>query len=235
VVSRMDGHIDRIVNSTPPHSLAAEKSVLGCMLRQPQCVADVVAVIRDIELYTDANQKVYRAIVGLWDRGQPVDAVAVANVLHERKQVEDVGGYAYLAELLEAAPTAAHAEHYAQIIHGKFILRSLVHAGTEIVRDGYDPSGPAGEMLEQAERRIFNLSQVGFHGQAVSLDEVLDEVSDRIDSKAEHGTPGRRWGRRRWRRAWSRTWPPPRNRCSSPVWSSRARSWGSASCAPLLA
>src|SRR5687767_3850639 len=95
------GAVDRL----PPHSREAERCVLGSMLRDNGVIGDVIQIIRPENFYLDAHQKIWLAIQTLYDRGQPVDLVLLADLLKEQKHIEDVGGYAYLAELWDAAPT----------------------------------------------------------------------------------------------------------------------------------
>src|SRR5438552_689447 len=170
----------------PPHSREAERSVLGSMLRDNGVIGDVLQIIRDENLYLDAHQKIYRGIVALYDRGHPVDVVTLAELLNEQKHIEDVGGYGYLGELWGAAPTAANAEYYARIVRDKAIVRHLIHASTEILRDAYDQVMPADELLEAAERKVLDIAQMGITGQTYTLQEALREAYDRIDSRHQH-------------------------------------------------
>src|SRR5437763_495513 len=103
----------------PPQSREAERCVLGSMLRDNGVIGDVVQILRAENFYFDAHQKIYQAIISLYEKGQPVDLVLLAQLLEERKQIEDVGRHAYLGELWDVAPTAAHAEYYARIIRDK--------------------------------------------------------------------------------------------------------------------
>src|SRR5215471_411193 len=167
----------------PPHNRDAERSVLGSMLRDNGVVGDVLQIIREDNFYLDAHQKIFKAIIALYDRGHPVDLVMLADVLKELKQIEDVGGYPYLAELWDAAPTAANAEYYARIVRDKSIVRGLIHASNEILRDAYEQGQPADEMLEQAERKIFDIAQMGITGQTYTLEQALAEAYDRIDTR----------------------------------------------------
>jgi replicative DNA helicase len=170
----------------PPQSREAERSVLGSMLRDNAVIPVVVQLLRQggEDFYADAHQRIFQAIVSLNDRGgQPVDVVLLAEELKQRGWIEDVGGYAYLAELWDAAPTAANAEYYARIVRDRAIVRNLIHAGTEILRDAYDQSQPADELLEQAERKILDVAQMGIMGQTYTLEEALAEAYDRIDTR----------------------------------------------------
>jgi replicative DNA helicase len=171
----------------PPHSLDAERSVLGSLLRDNRVIGDVVQILRDENFYRDAHQKIYKGIVGLYDRGQPADLVTLGEHLHQQKQVEEIGGYGYLAELWEAAPTAANVEYYARIVRDKAIVRNLIHAGTDILRDSYNQSCPADELLESAERKILDIAEMGITGQTYSIDKVLRQAYDRIDQRHQRG------------------------------------------------
>ena len=174
------------VERLPPQSREAERCVLGSMLRDNGVIGDVLQILREDNFYADAHQRIFRAIVALYDRGHPVDLVVLAEALKEQKQIEDVGGYAYLGELWDAAPTAANAEYYARIVRDKAIVRNLVHAGNEILRDAYDQAMPAEEMLEGAERKILDIAQLGITGQTYTLGDALKEAYDRIDIRQQH-------------------------------------------------
>src|SRR6516164_237029 len=176
------GGADRL----PPQSREAERCVLGSMLRDNGVIGDVLQVIRAENFYADAHQKTFNAITSLYDRGHPVDLVMLAELLKEQKHIEDVGGYAYLGELWDAAPTAANAEYYARIVRDKAIVRHLIHASTEVLRDAYDQAMPADELLESAERKILDIAQMGITGQTYTLQQALSEAYDRIDARQQH-------------------------------------------------
>jgi replicative DNA helicase len=167
----------------PPQSLDAERSVLGSMLRDNGVIGDVLQIVREENFYLDAHRKIYKGIIDLYDRGHPVDLVMLAELLKEQKHIEDVGGYGYLGELWDAAPTAANAEYYSRIVRDKAIVRHLIHASTEILRDSYDQVMPADELLEAAERKVLDIAQMGITGQTYTLEEALREAYDRIDKR----------------------------------------------------
>src|SRR5437016_2334808 len=170
----------------PPQSRDAERSVLGSMLRDNGVIGDVLQIIREENFYLDAHRKIHKGIITLYDKGHPVDTVILAEVLKDLKQIEDIGGYGYLGELWDAAPTAANAEYYARIVRDKAIVRHLIHASTEILRDSYDQVMPADELLEAAERKVLDIAQMGITGQTYTLQEALREAYDRIDSRHQH-------------------------------------------------
>src|SRR5262245_14972665 len=136
------------------------------------------------DFYLDAHQKVFQAIVHLNDQGgQPVDVVLLAEELNRRGQIADVGGYAYLGELWDAAPTAANAEYYSHIVRDRALVRHLIHAGNEILREAYEGARPGRELVESAERQIFELMEKGTSGQTFTLQQAIDETYDRIDKR----------------------------------------------------
>lgn len=175
------GEPDRL----PPQSAEAERCVLGSMLRDNGVIGDVVQILRADNFYSDAHQKIFQGIVTLYDRGQPVDLVLLSDLLKDLKQIEDVGGYGYLGQLWDVAPTAANAEYYAKIVRDKALVRHLIHAGTEVLRDAYDQAMPADELLESAERKILDIAQMGIIGQTVTLQDALREAYDRIDTRSQ--------------------------------------------------
>src|SRR4051794_15580725 len=167
----------------PPQNREAERSVLGSMLRDNGVIGDVLQILKFDNFYSDAHQKIFQGISAIYDRGHPVDLVILSDYLKEQKQLDDVGGYAYLGELWDAAPTAANAEYYARIVRDKALVRGLIHASTEILRDSYDQGQPAEELLETAERKIFDIAQRGVTVQSHTLQDVLKEAYDRIDDR----------------------------------------------------
>jgi replicative DNA helicase len=173
------------VDRLPPQSKDAERCVLGSMLRDNGIIGDVLQIIREENFYLDAHQKIFRGVTSLYDHGQPVDAVLLAEWLKEQNFIEDVGGYGYLGELWDAAPTAANAHYYASIVRDKAIVRHLIHASTEILRDAYDHVMPAEELLESAERKVLDIAQMGITGQTFTLEQAMSEAYNRIDLRQQ--------------------------------------------------
>ena len=172
---------DMLEDRMPPQSKEAEMGVIGSVLRDNQVMSDILQVIRPDNFYYDANQKIFLAIKDIYDSARPIDTVLLFEELKKRKQLEDVGGAAYIAELFDSAPTAANAEHYARIVREKAIIRNLIHASTELLRDAYDGSIPADELLGMAERQILEIAEKGTTGETKSLGDALGEAFDRID------------------------------------------------------
>jgi replicative DNA helicase len=168
----------------PPFSKEAEMGVLGAVLRDNHVMNDVMQIIQPDNFYLDAHQKVFNAIKDTYSDGKPVDVTILYELLKSRKQLEDVGGVGYIAELWDAAPTAANAEYYAKIIREKAIVRNLIHAGTEVLRDAYDGALPADELLGIAERKILEIAEKGTVGELKTLVDAMQEAQTRIDARA---------------------------------------------------
>jgi replicative DNA helicase len=156
------------------------------MLRDNPVIGDVLQIIRPDNFYLDAHQKICQAIITLYDHAHPVDLVVLAEELKNRKQIEEIGGYAYLGQLWDAAPTAANAEYYARIVRDKAIVRHLIHSSNEVLRDAYDQAMPADELLESAERKILDIAEMGITGQTYTLAQALTEAYDRIDTRQQN-------------------------------------------------
>ena len=173
----------------PPQNREAEQSVLGSMLRDNAVINDVLQVLRADNFYFDAHQKIFQAIVDIYNDGHPVDMIILADALRTRKQFEDVGRDDYLAELWDRAPTAANAEYYAKIVRDKAITRNLIHASTEILRDAYDQAQPADELLGGAERKILDIAEKGVTSNTGTLVDALHEAYTRIDQRMGRKDP----------------------------------------------
>jgi replicative DNA helicase len=159
------------------------------MLRENGVINDVMQLIDTDSFYFDAHQKIFQAVKTIYNDGHPVDILILSNHLEQAKQLEDVGGSIYLAELWESAPTAANAEYYAKIVREKAIVRNLIHASTEILRDSYDQACPAEELLGTAERMILDIADKGVTSSTHTLLTALNEAYTRIDQRAGRADP----------------------------------------------
>jgi replicative DNA helicase len=143
----------------PPHSIAAEESVLGGILLDNNALDRAVELIVPEDFYREAHRKIMRAILDLNERHEPVDLVTLADALRGRNELQDVGGASYLAELAERVPTAANVAHYARIVKDKAILRALIQTTTEIAMRSYEAQANVESFLDEAEHQIFTLSE----------------------------------------------------------------------------
>ncbi len=176
------------VERLPPHNVEAEKSLLGSLLRDNKMIADVARTLKSQQFYVFGHQKIYEAITDLHiDGGKGADIVTVADWLVSQKALEDAGGYGYLADLWDAAPSAANARYYAEIIRQKSIVRELIHACAEVQRDAFDQTQNPSELLDQAEKRILQIAELGITGETKTLQEAIDEAYLRLDQRKQRG------------------------------------------------
>lgn len=171
----------------------AERALLGALMRSAGAICEVVPVLGADDFATDAHQRVYRSIVGRWDSGKPTDLLGVADELHARGEIADIGGYGYLAELFENAGTGARAAAYAQQIRDKSLLRGLRRIGVELQRDADSPTASAFDILADASRRLDEASAASINADdsTFGLDEIVPSAIDRINARTVSGARAR--------------------------------------------
>lgn len=175
----------------PPQNLEAEQSVIGSMLIDKNAIIKVVEHLKPDSFYRDAHRYIFEAVLELFDRGEPVDLVTVTETLRKMGKLEAVGGSVYVADLINSVPTAANIDYYAKIVEEKATLRRLIDAGTQMVKNAFDQPENVDQILDQAEKTIFNIALKRVHEGFHKIDEVLKKVLDRIDrlyGKKEHIT-----------------------------------------------
>jgi replicative DNA helicase len=173
----------------PPQDLAAEQSVLGGMLLSKDAIADVLEKLRPGDFYRPAHQNVYDAILDLYGRGEPADAVTVAAELDRRGLLRRIGGAPYVHTLISMVPTAANAGYYAEIVAEKALLRRLVEAGTRVVQYGYAGAEGAdvAEVVDRAQAEIYDVTDRRLSEDFVPLEDLLQPTMDEIDAIASNG------------------------------------------------
>ena len=171
----------------PPQNLEAEESVLGAMLLSATAVGNVSEILDASDFYRESHGKIYLAALGLWAKGEPVDAITIANELDERSQLEAVGGQSRIAELAALVPSTSNVEHYARIVKEMATLRGLVRAGQEITRLGQDRPGEVVDLVDRAEQIVFELGQQRVTSDFSHIEVLLKESFERITQLYEAG------------------------------------------------
>jgi replicative DNA helicase len=172
---------------TPPHDVAAEQCVLGGMLLSKDAISDVIEVIRPTDHYRPAHQLIHEAVLDLYGRGEPADAITVANELSRRGEIARVGGGPYLHTLIASVPTAANAGYYARIVRERAILRRLVEAGTRIVQFGYAGEADADDLVDRAQAEVFAVTDRRGGEDYHSLSEIMPGALDEIEAIGSRG------------------------------------------------
>jgi replicative DNA helicase len=172
---------------TPPQDVVAEQSVLGGMLLSKDAIADVVEAVRGHDFYRPAHELVYDAILDLYGRGEPADAVTVSAELQKRGELSRVGGAPYLHTLISSVPTAANAGYYARIVRESAILRRLIEAGTKIVQMGYNGDGEADDIVDAAQAEVYNVTDRRTSEDYLPLSAIMEGTLDEIEAIGSRG------------------------------------------------
>jgi replicative DNA helicase len=182
----------REFDRVPPQDLDAEQSVLGSMLLSKDAIADVVETITGVDFYRPAHEAVFEAVLELYARGEPADAITVGNELERTGALGRVGGKPYLHTLIETVPTPAHAAEYAGIVRESAVLRRLVEAGTRITQLAYAGAGEVDDIVDRAQAEVYQVTERRRGEDYLPLSEILDSTYDEIE--AIHGHGGRMVG-----------------------------------------
>jgi replicative DNA helicase len=190
---RPRGEFDR----TPPQNIDAEQSVLGGMLLSKDAIADVIEALRPTDFYRPAHQIVCEAILDLYGRGEPADAITVSAELIRTGQIARVGGASYLHTLMSSVPTAANAGYYAEIVAEQAILRRLVEAGTKVVQLGYgaasgasDLTGSVDDVVDRAQAAVYEVTERRSSEDYILVEKLIGPTLDEIERIGASGGVG---------------------------------------------
>jgi len=175
-----------MIDRLPPQSLEAEQSVLGAILIDREAVIEVAEFLRPEDFYRQAHGAIYRAMVDLFERREPVDIVTVAETLERTGDLDSAGGRSYLSELSNNTPTAVHAVQYARIVERKAVLRNLIGAAGRIAGIGYEDPAEIQEAIDRAESELFQVSNRRVTAGFSPLKELLHSAYDRLDYLHAH-------------------------------------------------
>jgi replicative DNA helicase len=166
----------------PPYAPEAEVSVLGGMLIDVDAVAKAIEILDDTMFYREAHRRLFRAMVRLFRRGEVIEGVTLSEELRQTDELDAVGGLPYIGELLDAVPTAANIEYHARIVRERALLRRLIEASSQIIRDSYEPGERTiAEVLDVAEQRIFQVAQSHERGGFVWIKKILYPTFEDIE------------------------------------------------------
>lgn len=164
----------------PPHSLEAEMSTLGALLIDKDAIIKISDFLKAEDFYHDSHKIIYQGINDLYDKRSPIDLVMLTNILEDRGELKAIGGASYLARLANEVPTASHLFQYATIVKEKSILRKLILAGDTIKGFGYREDVNIEELMDSAEKALFNVSQTFMADRFVHIKDILGQTYERI-------------------------------------------------------
>src|SRR5712692_9105302 len=173
--------IDDNLRKVPPQSLEAESSVLGAILLDNEAINLVLELLQPEDFYRESHRKMFRAMIELSDRSEPVDVITLSDCLKNRGDLDAVGGSAYLTSLNDFVPTAANVSYYARIVREKAILRHLINAATEIATRGYEEQGNVEEFLDTAEKVIFDISEKKIKASFVAVRDMIKDTLKTVE------------------------------------------------------
>lgn len=168
----------------PPTNVDAEKALLGAIILKPEVMHDISVTVYPESFYADKHREIYRAILETFTKGDPIDLLSVTTRLKSNDQLERVGGAAYVTELIEQVPAAGNAHYYAEQVQNKSVLRGLIHAGEEIAEMGYSDPDNIDETLDQAEKKVYNVTNNTSTAKFKTIGSSLAEAWERFEHLA---------------------------------------------------
>ncbi len=165
----------------PPHNLEAETSVLGSLMLDKDAIIKMADLLRVGDFYKDDHNLIYETMLTLYEEHEPIDVLSLANKLEEKGKLERVGGSSYLASLVNSVPSATNVVHYAKVVQKKALLRRLITMASEIVEMGYDESEDVQKVLDEAEQKVFSVSEKYIKQDFVPIKSILEIAFNRID------------------------------------------------------
>ncbi len=170
------------LTKVPPQNLEAEQSVLGAIMLEPDMGSSVFGILQPEDFYRDNHRYIFSAIRDLFDKGEPIDLVSVAQSLRQQGRLELIGGIATISEIARSVPSAVNVDYYAKLVAEKSLLRQLIRTANNLVDRGYDPSEEAMTLLAEAEKMILDLSQRQIKEGFVSIRTILLETFEKIET-----------------------------------------------------
>lgn len=171
----------------PPHSLEAEQSVLGAIMIDKNAIVEVAGFLRPDHFYEEKHSLIFSAMLSLYEERKPIDLLTISEKLKAGKSLKEVGGAAYLTELTGVVPTSAHVENYGKIVQEMHAKRELIKTGATLTEMAFDTSRNLREILDNAESRIFAISQENLSRNFISMKDILAQSFDRLDEIQRRG------------------------------------------------
>ncbi|MFA6254607.1 MAG: replicative DNA helicase [Patescibacteria group bacterium] len=165
----------------PPQNVEMEQSLLGALLIDKDAIVKIADIITGDDFYKDTHRFIFETMKELYERREPIDLLSLGSRLEEKGQLETIGGRSYLTTLANTVPTSSHVVHYAQTVQSKATLRRLLKASAEITELGYRETEDINQLLDEAEQKLFGVSQKYLKRTFIPITDVLTETFDRID------------------------------------------------------
>lgn len=174
--------VKEIASKIPPQNIEAEIAVLGSMLLDKEAIGRAIELLDASFFYKEAHKKIYLTIIDLYDKNKAVDIITLVEKLRSLNILDEAGGPAYITSISSSIPTSANIEHYAKIVREKAILRNLISTSTRIVSESYDNASSVDDLLDRAERMIFEITANKIEGKTLSIKDVIKSSIETIDN-----------------------------------------------------
>jgi len=165
----------------PPHSIEAEKALLGSIMIRGEVMHDIIDIVSEQSFYSNIHRMIYSSLFELHQKGQPIDILTLSGRLKEKEQIEQVGGMSFLTELINIVPSSTNANYYAEIVEKKHSMRELLRAAEQISSLGYDEESELHELLEKAEKALYNVTSKTGSRKFTAIKDTLHEAWERLD------------------------------------------------------
>lgn len=186
--TRFQSEKNPFLYKVPPQNLEAEESILSAILIDNNAFLDVVEILSPEDFYRSSHNKIFSAMIDLFSKSEPIDLVTLANILNQQNCLEEIGGATYLASVVDTVPLAVNAQHYARIVHDKASLRRLIEKTNEIARQCFEDRGDVDELIDFAERSIFEISEnknkQAFYPIGKLISKNIDTLEEREGNKS---------------------------------------------------
>src|SRR3989344_4016361 len=170
----------------PPQSLETEKALLGALMIRPDAMNDITDQLSPDAFYAEKHRILYRAMLALWGKNEPIDIESVRAKLADSNHLESIGGVSYLADLASEVPAASNAAHYANLVQKKYVLRSLIDAGEFVAELGFDEATELDDTLDKAEKKVYEIAHSSTLSKFVSVKETLTDAWERLEHLQEN-------------------------------------------------
>lgn len=165
----------------PPQNIESERALLGSIMLRSESLDDIMDIIRPDSFYSEKHRLIFKAIAELFSKREPIDLLTLSSRLKERELLDQTGGMSYLTELVNAVPSSANAEYYAQMIQKKHLMRKLIEASEHICTLGYDETSELDELLDNAEKKIYEVTHSVSNSNFIEIKDALGEAWERLD------------------------------------------------------
>ncbi|MEK9182053.1 MAG: replicative DNA helicase [Patescibacteria group bacterium] len=165
----------------PPQNVESERALLGSIMLRSESLDEIMDIIRPDAFYSEKHRLIFRAMTDLFSKNEPIDLLTLSSRLKERELLDQTGGMSYLTELVNAVPSSANAEYYAQMIQKKHLMRKLIEASEHICTLGYDETSELDELLDKAEKKIYEVTHGATNSNFIEMKDALGEAWERLD------------------------------------------------------